>query len=173
MYLRKLTKLNRIVYNVIIYATTYFLISCLLARESTVTFVSDDMRIGDKYVLLFLVAPKTPVFTDVEGENMFKSRRCGQCFMTNNRGFLPMSEYDGILVYSDKNLIPKAVALSSKPGDSGQMVPDKYIIETDYNCIRSKFKKCVMEPKITSSSTNKSYDLCGLCDEMLKRRSLI
>lgn len=160
MFWRKLTKLHKSVYIVIAYLFTYLLISYVLTPEPTVTFVSDDIRVGDKYVFMFLVAPKAPVFTDVEGADVFQSRQCGQCFLTNNRGFLPMTEYDCILVYGDKNLLPKTGSLSNK-----------YLIESNNKCIRNKFK-CVREPKITSFSSNKSYTLCSLCDEMLQRRNV-
>ncbi|KAJ0174381.1 hypothetical protein K1T71_010527 [Dendrolimus kikuchii] len=160
MFWRKLTKIHKTVYIVITYLSTYLLISYVLTPEATVTFVSDDIRVGDKYVLLFLVAPKAPVFTDVEGAEVFQSRKCGQCFLTNNRGFLPMSEYDGVLVYGDKYLLTKTGTVSNK-----------YVIETNNKCIHRKLK-CLREPKITSFSTNQSYTLCSLCDEMLQKRKV-
>lgn len=145
---------------VLFYLTVYLLISYAMTPETTMTFVNEDISVGGKYALIFVMAPLAPVFSDAEGADVFRTKNCGRCFVTNNRGFLPMSEYDAILVYGKRNLLSETRAFM----DPGK----RYLVETSDDCIESKFRKCVPEPKITSFSTKESFDLCSLCQSLHK-----
>lgn len=158
---RQVSKLQKTVLLVLFYLTVYLLISYAMTPETIMSFVSDDVRVGDKYALIFVVAPLVPVFTDAEGADVFKPN-CGRCFVTNNRGFLPMSEYDAILVYGERSLLSETVAFM----DPGK----RYLLETTKKCISSKFMKCNWKPKITSFSTKESFDLCSLCASLHSKR---
>ncbi|XP_028165987.1 uncharacterized protein LOC114356826 [Ostrinia furnacalis] len=157
---RQVSKLQKTVLIVLFYLTIYLWISYVTTPSTTMTFVSEDLRMEAKYVLIFIVAPLVPVFSDADGANVFKNKNCGKCFVTNNRGFLPMSEYDAILVYGERSLLTETAAFM----DPGK----RYLLETTKKCIGSKFKKCVQEPRITSFSSKESYDLCSLCAYLRK-----
>lgn len=158
---RQVSKLQKTVLIVLLYLTIYLLISYAMTPETTMTFVSEELRVGAKYALIFIVAPAAPVFSDADGADVFKNKNCGKCFVTNNRGFLPMSEYDAILVYGERNLLTETAAFM----DPGK----RYLLETTKKCLGSKFKKCIREPRITSFSSKESYDLCSLCMNLHKR----
>ncbi|XP_026755896.1 uncharacterized protein LOC113515805 [Galleria mellonella] len=151
---RQVSKLQKTVFIVLFYVILYLLILYAMSPDTTLTFVNDEMQ-GDKYPLLFLVAPNMPVFSDPEGADVFRSRRCGNCFITNNKGFLPISGYDAVLVYGDRSVLSQTAAFM----DPGK----RYLIESSEDCLRNKLRRCSMEPKITSYSSKESYDLCGLC----------
>ncbi|XP_061720401.1 uncharacterized protein LOC133533669 [Cydia pomonella] len=159
---RQVSKLQKSVLIVLFYFTVYVLVSYSMSPDTDFAFVSDDLRVGDKYALIYLVAPRSPVFTDAEGANVFKSRRCGQCFITNNRGFLPMSEYDAILVLGDRSLLYETSAFM----DPGK----RFLIETSRKCVKEKLRGCSWEPRITSFGDNKPYDLCSLCEHLHRKR---
>ncbi|KAM3959468.1 uncharacterized protein ACR2FA_006539 [Aphomia sociella] len=156
---RQVSKLQKTVLIVLFYLTVYLLILYAMTPETTLTFVNDDMQ-GDKYPLLFLVTPNMPVFTDPEGADVFKSRRCGSCFITNNKGFMPISGYDAVLVYGDRSLLSQGTAFM----DPGK----RYLIESSEDCLKNKLRRCSMEPRIISYSSKESYDLCGLCNHLMK-----
>lgn len=161
---RLVFKLQKTVCVVFFYLIFYLLFSFAITPDPPVAFVADDFRIGGKYALMFLVAPHTPIFTDAEGADVFTTRRCGNCFITNNKGFLPMTEYDAILVHGKRNLLSETAAFM-EPGK-------RYLIETSERCVRHKLK-CPREPTITSFSTKMSYTLCGLCDELIIEKQKI
>ncbi|KAG6450965.1 hypothetical protein O3G_MSEX006858 [Manduca sexta] len=150
-YRRQLSKLLRIAALLLFYLTVYFVISFAIAPEVTVSFINEDIRVGDKYVLMYLVAPKTAPFTDAEGAEVFDPA-CGKCYITNNRGFLPLKEYDAVLSLEDRRL--SAESFGEK----------NYIIETTRGCIRNKLKGCVREPRIRSAE--ETFNLCGLCKHL-------
>ncbi|XP_060805692.1 uncharacterized protein LOC132902871 [Amyelois transitella] len=142
---------------VLIYLAIYLFISYIMLPETFYTFVSDEQRIGDKYPLIFLVAPRVPALTDAEGADVFKTRGCGRCFVTNNKGFLPIGLYDAVLVV---HINEQETAFAD---------PDKfYLIESSQKCIKNKFKHCSWEPKITSIASKQTFDLCGFCDHLMK-----
>lgn len=121
-----------------------------------VKFINDALRIGDKYSLIFLAAPGTPAFTDAEGADVFENRRCGRCFVTNNKGFLPMNLYDAVLIFRE-----------TSDQETAMLQPEKlYNIETNMNCIRSKFKKCKQEPRVVALGSKETFDLCSFCDHL-------
>lgn len=149
-------------WRVLSYYVIYSLLTFAIIPEPEVTFVSDEFRIGGKYVLMFLVAPPRPVFSDSDGTDVFATRRCGGCFITNNKGFLPISEYDAVLVFGKRNLLSEAEA-AMEPGK-------RYLIETESKCIKDKFKGCRKEPSITSFGTQESYTLCSLCKHLIQEK---
>ncbi|CAH0401090.1 unnamed protein product [Chilo suppressalis] len=155
---RQVSKLQKTFLIVLTYLTIYLLVSYALTPDTRMMFVRDEMRIGDKFAFVY-VAARAPVFTDTEGAAVFQG--CGNCYLTNNKGFLPISEYDAVLVHGDRSLLM----------DAAFMDPAKrYLLESSHECITSKFKKCRREPKITSFSSKESYDLCSLCESLLKKR---
>lgn len=160
---RQVSKFQKTLLVALFYLTVYLLVSYALTPDATVTFVSEELRVGDKYVVMYLVAPKMPIYSDTEGAEVFTSRRCGRCFITNNKGFLPMSEYDAVLVYGERSLLSQTSAFM----DPGK----RYLIEAHKRCIRNKLKGCVREPRVTSFSSRETFDLCGLCKSLLKKRN--
>lgn len=159
-----MSKLQKTLFIILLYLTVYLMISYALAPEVKFTFISEEFRVGDKYVVMYLVAPTTPVFSDVEAADVFSSRQCGRCVLTNNKGFLPMSEYDAILVYGDKRLLTQT---------SAYMEPGKrYLIEAKKRCLARKLSGCLHEPTVTSLSTREKFDLCGLCKSLLAKRKM-
>ncbi|CAG9795996.1 unnamed protein product [Diatraea saccharalis] len=157
---RQVSKLQKTVLIVLSYLTVYLLISYALTPETQMMFIKEDLRVGNKFVYIFLLArlPESPVFSDADGAEVFKG--CGNCFLTNNRGFLPINEYDAVLIHGDRNLLEDAY-----------MDPAKhYLLETNNKCITSKFKICRRGLKITSFSSKECYGLCSLCKSLLKKR---
>ncbi|XP_026739032.1 uncharacterized protein LOC113501916 [Trichoplusia ni] len=144
------------------YLALYLLVSYALTPDATVSFVRDELRLGDKYVLMFLLAPDTPPYSDAEGAQVFAARRCGACFLTNNRGFLPLSEYDAVLVLGERALLSHSAAVM----DPGK----RYLMEARRRCVANKMRECAREPVLTSFSSRQTFDLCGLCAELLRRR---
>lgn len=160
---KRVSKSQKILLVLLLYLTLYLVVSYALTPEAKITFLSEEFRFGDKYVFMFLDAPRTPVFLDTEGAEVFSSRQCGKCFITNNVGFLPMSEYDAVLVYGEQTLLSKTEAF---------MDPEKrYFIETKPRCLWRKFKGCVHQPKVTSYSTSETLDLCGLCKRLQAKKA--
>lgn len=156
---RQVTRFQKTVLIVLIYITLYYVVSFIATPQPVINFVDDEVRIGDKYVFMYLVS-KSPVFSDVEGADVFKKRECGMCFITNNKGFMPISEFDAVLVHGEKKLLEEQSAF---------MDPSKrYLIETSQTCLAKKLEKC--SPRITSFSTRYNFELCSLCDYLQKRR---
>ncbi|KAI5637912.1 hypothetical protein NE865_09287 [Phthorimaea operculella] len=125
-----------------------------MAPTPIYNFVSEDMRIGDKYVLIYLFA-RGPIFSDVDGAEVFRSRGCGNCFITNNKGFLPISEYDAIVVHGDM----KTYVDPSK----------QYIMRSPRRCLERKLRGC--EPRMTSVATGEDFDLHNLCRHLHEKRN--
>ncbi|CAB3244418.1 unnamed protein product [Arctia plantaginis] len=162
---KRVSKSQKILLALLLYLTLYLVVSYALTPAVKISFLSEEFRFGDKYVIMFLEAPRTPVFLDTEGADVFSSRQCGKCFITNNIGFLPKSEYDAILVYGEQTLLSQTEAF---------MDPEKrYIIETKPRCLWRKFKGCAHQPKVTSYSTRETFDLCGLCQRLQAKRALL
>lgn len=157
-------KLQKTVCVVFFYFIFYLLFSYAISSDPPVAFVGDDFRVGDRYALMFLVAPHSPVFSDAEGADVFAARRCGNCFITNNKGFLPMTGYDAILVHGKRNLLFETAAFM-EPGK-------RYLIETSGRCLRNKLM-CPREPTITSFSTKLGYTLCSLCNELILEKQKV
>lgn len=160
---RQVSRKQKTLLIILVYFVIYNIISYAMEPESSFTFVRHDLKVGDKYAFLFLADDRrAPVFSDAEGWDVFKTRRCGNCFLTNNKGFLPLSEYDAILIRGEKNLLSKTSAF---------MDPQKrFLIETSARCVNNKLTKCFTEPKITSFSTSQSYNLCEICEFLQKKR---
>lgn len=138
----------------LLYSLIYFFLSIIARPDPIYNFVKEDLRIGHKYVLVYLIS-NTPVFTDAEGSDVFVKRQCGNCFITNNKGFLPLSEYDAVVVHGHRRKLVEA---------SAYMDPEKrYLMETRTECLEKKLVGCGNEPKITSFSTRDTYDLRSLC----------
>ncbi|XP_022817841.1 uncharacterized protein LOC111350464 [Spodoptera litura] len=160
---RQVSKLTKTLFVVIFYMTMYELIWYALGPTTEVTFISEDLHVGDKYALIFLAAgPEWPVFSDAEGAEVFRSRGCGPCFITNNKGLLPMSEFDAVLVYGKTALLSDSMAA---------MPPEKrFLLETYKRCMSSKLSRCIREPKVTSFVNFMVFHLCELCDKLLRNR---
>lgn len=159
---RQVSKFQKTLFVTLFYLALYLLLSYALAPDASVSFVSDELRIGNKYVLMFLVSPNTPVFSDSDGAAVFTSRQCGGCFITNNKGLLPMREYDAVLVFGERSLLSQAMAVM----DPGK----RYLIEAHKRCVRNKLRDCTREPQVTSFSSRETYDLCGLCRRLVEQR---
>lgn len=159
---RQVSRCQKTLLALLLYLTLYLLASCALAPAASVSFVSDELRIGDKYVFMFLVSPRTPLFSDADGAEVFTSRRCGRCFITNNKGMLPMREYDAVLVFGDRSLLSQTMAVM----DPGR----RYLIEAHKRCVKNKLRGCIREPLVTSFGTRETYDLCGLCRRLHDER---
>lgn len=160
---RQLSRLYKTLFVAMFYLGIYNLVWNVLGPTTEVTFIPKDLHVGDKYALIFLAAgPEWPVFSDAEGAEVFRSRGCGPCFITNNKGLLPMSEFDAVLVYGKKALLSE---------DSAAMDPEKrYLLETYKRCMSSKLTRCVREPRVTSFLNYMVLHLCELCDILLKKR---
>lgn len=160
---RQLSRLYKTLFVAMFYLGIYNLVWNVLGPTTEVTFIPKDLHVGDKYALIFLAAgPEWPVFSDAEGAEVFRSRGCGPCFITNNKGLLPMSEFDAVLVYGKKALLSE---------DSAAMDPEKrYLLETYKRCMSSKLTRCVREPRVTSFLNYMVLHLCELCDMLLKKR---
>ncbi|KAH9639017.1 hypothetical protein HF086_003548 [Spodoptera exigua] len=160
---RQVSKLHKTLLVAVFYITMYELVWYALGPTTEVTFIHEDLHVGDKYAFIFLaVGPEWPVFSDAEGAQVFKSRGCGPCFMTNNRGLLPMSEFDAVLVYGKRALLSESMAA---------MDPEKrFLLETYKRCMSSKLTHCIREPRVTSFINFEVLNLCELCDKLLKRR---
>lgn len=151
---RRVSKFQKTVFIVILYTIIYFSLSLVLTPEPIYNFISDDMQ-GNKYALIYLVG-KTPAFSDSEGADAFKKRQCGDCFLSNNKGFLPLRDYDAVLIFGDEDA-------------SVFIEPDKrYYLETSEDCLRRKLLGC--DVRVTSYSSRKEYDLCGLCRNLQSKR---
>lgn len=159
---RQVSKLQKTVLIVLFYSTVYVLVSYTISPETNFAFVSDDLRVGDKYALIYLSSPGTPVFSDAEGAEVFRARRCGLCFITNNRGFLPMSEFDAILFPGDRITLLETAAYMH----TGK----RFSIETSRKCLINKLRRCSWEPHITSLESSQAFDLCSLCDHLHRKR---
>nr|XP_049701060.1 uncharacterized protein LOC126055544 [Helicoverpa armigera] len=160
---RQVSKFQKTLLVLFLYLTVYLLVSYALAPDATVSFVSDELRVGNKYVLMFLLAPQQPVFSDAEGAAVFTSRRCGRCFITNNRGLLPLSEFDAVLVVGERGVLTQAMA---------HMDPGKwYLMEAVARCLRRRLVGCAREPRLTALGSRQVFDLCGLCSSLLQQRN--
>lgn len=159
---RQVSRFQKSVLVLVLYLTLYLLASYALAPDASVSFVSEELRIGNKYVFMFLVSPNTPVFSDSDGAEVFTSRHCGRCFITNNKGMLPMSEYDAVLVFGDRSLLTQTMAVM----DPGK----RYLLEAHKRCVRNKLRGCIREPLVTSFGSRETLDLCGLCRRLVQER---
>ncbi|KAJ8717553.1 hypothetical protein PYW07_005483 [Mythimna separata] len=160
---RQVSRFQKTLLALALYLTLYVLVSLALAPAASVSFVSDELRIGDKYVLMFLVAPHSPLFSDSDGAEVFASRRCGRCFITNNKGMLPMREYDAVLVFGERSLLSQTMAVM----DPGR----RYLLEARKRCLRNKLRRCFREPRLTAFGSRETYDLCGLCRRLHAERN--
>lgn len=158
-YWRRLSRFRRPVLTLFAYITVYVVLSYAFAPKATVTFLSEEFRVGDKYAFVYLDSPSAPVFTDADGAHVFESRQCERCFVTNNIGFLPPAEYDAILVTIG----------DEKPEMPAKERERRYRIETSDDCIRKKFKRC-SEPKITSLNKLHVYNLCEFCAHLHSKK---
>ncbi|XP_075981444.1 uncharacterized protein LOC142980052 [Anticarsia gemmatalis] len=160
---KQVSKLQKALFIILFYMILYLVISYALTPEAKITFINDEFRIGDKYVMMFLVGStsSTPVFGDGDGARVFPTR-CGKCFITDNKGFLPMSEYDAVLVHGERSLLTQTSAFM----DPGK----RYLIESNKRCLRRKFRECVRPPRVTSFTTRERFDLCGLCRTLHQKR---
>ncbi|CAD0202889.1 unnamed protein product [Chrysodeixis includens] len=159
---RQVSRFQRSLLVLLGYLALYLLVSYTLTPDATVSFVRDELRLGDKYVLMFLLAPDAPPYSDVDGAHVFAARRCPACFLTNNRGFLPLSEYDAVLVLGERGLLTHSAAV---------MDPGKhYLLQARRRCVASKLRHCVREPVLTSFSSRETFDLCGLCAALQQQR---
>ncbi|XP_026321042.1 uncharacterized protein LOC113231085 [Hyposmocoma kahamanoa] len=158
---RQVSKFQKTVIVLLLYSFIYFFLSTIARPEPMYNFVKEDLRIGDKYVLIYLIS-NTRVFSDAEGSDVFVKRHCGNCFITNNKGFLPLSEYDAVVVHGHRSKLAEA---------SAYMDPEKrYLMETRKECLEKKLVGCGNEPKITSFSTRETYDLRSLCHYLHETR---
>lgn len=158
---RQVSKFQKTVIVIVLYSLIYFFLSTIARPEPIYNFVKEDLRIGDKYVLIYLIS-NTPVFSDAEGSDVFVKRQCGNCFITNNKGFLPLSEYDAVVVHGHRRKLAEA---------SAYMDPEKrYLMETRKECLEKKLVGCGTEPKMTSFSTRVVYDLGSLCHYLHEAR---
>ncbi|KAJ2948749.1 hypothetical protein O0L34_g8010 [Tuta absoluta] len=146
---REVSKFVKVLIGCLVYSLVYINISFLMAPTPIYNFVSEDMRIGEKYVLIYLIA-KGPIFSDVDGADVFRNRGCGDCFITNNNGFLPTSEYDAVVVHGDRNTYVDPSKL--------------YMMRTPKRCLERKLQGC--EPRVTSVATGEHFDLYHLCRQL-------
>lgn len=126
------------------------------------TFLDENHRVH--YPLLFLSSAAGEPYSDAAAAEVFTSRRCGGCFLTNNKGFMPLADYDAVLVHGNRDLLSETIAFM----DPGK----RYLIETSLDCISNKLQ-CGKEPKVTSFSSREEYTLCSLCDELLRNQQKV
>ncbi|XP_049877434.1 uncharacterized protein LOC126374736 [Pectinophora gossypiella] len=159
---RQLSKFCKLLIVIVLYFAAYVTIVCM-APKPMYSFVSDDIRVGNKYVLVYLVGG-APAMSDAEGADVFRGRRCGACFITNNKGFLPLTQYDAVVVAGPRRLLADAAAF---------MEPEKrYLMEASPLCLQNKLLGCYSEPRLTSFATRDNFDLCGLCRHLHEKRKM-
>lgn len=158
---RQVSKFQKTVIAILLYIFIYIFLSIIARPGPIYNFVKEDLRIGEKYVFIYLIS-NTRVFSDAEGSDVFLKRQCGNCFITNNKGFLPLSAYDAVVVHGHRKKLAEG---------SAYMDPEKrYLMETRKECLEKKLVGCGSEPKITSFSTRDIYDLRSLCHYLHEKR---
>nr|XP_021203678.1 uncharacterized protein LOC110385187 [Bombyx mori] len=163
MFWRRVSKLQRTVLVVFCYLFVYLLIFYSIIPDAAITFVDEDFSVGDKYVFMFLSVPETRILKESDSVALFERRKCGKCFITNNRGFMPIREYDAVLHLVNASVDEHPVGQEKK-----------YVIQTSKKCINNKFRNCVTEPVVLSFISKQYHDLCSLCRYLhLKRNSSV
>lgn len=154
MFCRVFAKCKKCFIIVLVYILAFNIISYMINYKGRELFIARSLQLGEKYVFMYVESDALPMMSDADAARVFAG--CGRCVLTNNRGFLPMSEYDALLTHGRRE--PRSALEPSKC----------YMLRATDNCIRNKLVECRAEHEVTSCATNKSYQLCELCHYLHK-----
>lgn len=126
---------RRTVATVLLYWAGYELLRCAVLPAKTPAFVSKTLR------------PPGDVFIRVQGapspHSPLPAPGCPGCVATPARGFMPPELYDAELATDPHS---SRLQLRASPA-----------------CVRSQFRSCESQPRVTTPAGDRSYHLCELC----------